>query len=271
MTGRTYKQSLCIHCSVNRSQHPHAGAPKPTAVFPFAWRKNSKEGAGASETHLLGKWFQAPHNILADPRILNATKCNAADTQAICLVAPLWFRLDISMLGSLMQCNTRGRRRGVQGEGGLEARVCCVCSCAPKVEMIEQQSGVPKVHVHNDKSKRPPVVHAGRWPLAHSWQKYSKAVYDCGSVSAYETERQAACRLDFSHGFHKFGPLSNFNPVPCTSLKTFFWLKPIIQHGATSHRNMCLLWILWIFTYEAILGHTKAIQLVKVLQASMQS
>lgn len=142
MTGRTYKQSLCVHCSVNRSQHPHAGVPKPAAVFPFAWRKNSKEGAEASDTHLLGKWFQAPHNTLADPRILNATKCNAADTQAICLVAPLWFRLDISMLGSLMQCNTRGRRRGVQGEGGLEARVCCVCSCAPKVEMIEQESAI---------------------------------------------------------------------------------------------------------------------------------
>lgn len=61
MSGRTGEQSLRARCSINRSQHPHAGAR-----FPSAWWKNSKEGARANGMHLLGKRFQAPHNTLAD-------------------------------------------------------------------------------------------------------------------------------------------------------------------------------------------------------------
>lgn len=88
MTGRMYKQSLCICCSIIRG---HAGAPKPTVAFPSSQQENSKDGAGASGTHLLGKRFWAPRNTLAEPRIWNAIKRTKADMQAICLVAPLHF------------------------------------------------------------------------------------------------------------------------------------------------------------------------------------
>lgn len=100
-------------------------------------------------------------------------------------VAPLLFRLEISMLGSLLQCNTQGRRRGAQGKGGPVAALGCTCGsarmlCAAMLQRLKwlsrsQLFRCAKVCVCNDKVKRPPVVHAGKRLLAHAWLEILKS------------------------------------------------------------------------------------------------